>query len=197
LERRRKILDAAVDVFGSSGYKQGTLQDIADRVGMTHAGVLHHFGSKDQLLVEVLAHRDKEDVMGLDGQRVPGGLDFFRHLVVTAFANVRRRGAVRAFAVLSAEALTADHPGHDYFFSRYHNLRQEAAEAFRTACADQGVQDPQTIDYAAASVLAVMDGLQIQWLLDPTAVDLAPATEFALEAIVAAVLAPQPSPLAR
>jgi hypothetical protein len=41
-----------------------------------------------------------------------------------------------------------------------------------------------------------MDGLQVQWLLDPGAVDLARATEFAIEAIVSAVLSPAPSPLA-
>jgi hypothetical protein len=40
-----------------------------------------------------------------------------------------------------------------------------------------------------------MDGLQVQWLLDPSAVDLARASEFAIEAIVAAVVDPQASPL--
>jgi hypothetical protein len=41
-----------------------------------------------------------------------------------------------------------------------------------------------------------MDGLQIQWLLDPTAVDLGRASEFAIEAIVAAVVEPRRSVLA-
>ena len=41
----------------------------------------------------------------------------------------------------------------------------------------------------AAAILGVMDGVQIQWLLDPDAVDLSEATAFAVEAIVAAVLA--------
>ena len=53
LTRRREILDAAVEIFGSKGYANGTLVEIADQVGMTHAGILHHFGSKDQLLLEV------------------------------------------------------------------------------------------------------------------------------------------------
>ena len=196
LVRRREILDAAIDIFGAKGFTGGTLQDIADQVGMTHAGILHHFGSKDQLLIDVLEHRDRTDVVDLEGQHIPDGIELFRHLVRTAFANARRAGIVQAYAVLSAESVTDGHPGRDYFEARYRTLRSEVAAAFRLVCAERGVEDPGAIDQAAASILAVMDGLQVQWLLDPSAVDLARASEFAIEAIVAAVLDPRPSPLA-
>lgn len=196
LVRRREILDAAVDIFGSKGYAGGTLQDIADQVGMTHAGILHHFGSKDQLLLEVLVHRDETDVADLEGQHIPDGILFFRHLVRTAFMNARRAGIVQAFAVLSAESVTDDHPGRSFFENRYQTLRGEAVNAFRLVCAERGVTAPDTIDYAAASVLAVMDGLQVQWLLDPNAVGLGEASEFAIEAILSAVIDQRPSPLA-
>ncbi|WP_197511363.1 TetR/AcrR family transcriptional regulator [Tessaracoccus coleopterorum] len=72
LERRQAILAAATDVFGSKGYANGTLHDIADQVGMTHAGILHHFGSKDQLLLEVLTYRDQTDVQHLTERHIPG-----------------------------------------------------------------------------------------------------------------------------
>lgn len=196
LVRRREILDAAVDIFGAKGFTGGTLQDIADQVGMTHAGILHHFGSKDQLLIDVLEHRDRTDVVDLEGQHIPDGIELFRHLVRTAFVNAQRAGIVQAYAVLSAESVTDGHPGRDYFESRYRTLRAEVAAAFRRVCAERGIDRPGDIDHAAAGILAVMDGLQVQWLLDPTAVDLARASEFAIEAIVAAVLDPRPSPLA-
>ncbi len=196
LVRRREILDAAVDIFGAKGFTGGTLQDIADQVGMTHAGILHHFGSKDQLLIDVLEHRDRTDVVDLEGQHIPDGIDLFRHLVRTAFVNARRAGIVQAYAVLSAESVTDGHPGRDYFESRYRTLRSEVAAAFRLVCAQRGIDRPGDIDRASAAILAVMDGLQVQWLLDPEAVDLARASEFAIEAIVAAVLEPRPSPLA-
>lgn len=196
IARRLEILDAAVDIFGSKGFAGGTLQDIADQVGMTHAGILHHFGSKDQLLLEVLTHRDRTDVAGLEGQHIPDGIAMFQHLVRTAFANAQRAGIVQAYVVLSAESVTDGHPGRDYFEDRYRTLRGEAIAAFHRACDERGVAEPATVAHAAASILAVMDGLQVQWLLDPTAVDLAGASEFAIEAIVNAVLAPRPSPLA-
>lgn len=194
LVRRREILEAAVDTFGAKGFTGGSLQDIADQVGMTHAGVLHHFGSKDALLLEVLEHRDRTDVADLEGQRPPGGIELFRHLVRTASANARRAGIVQAFAVLSAESVTHDHPAREYFEERYRGLREQLVVAFDEVCAECGVDRPTAAD-ASASILAVMDGLQVQWLLDPTAVDLARSTEFAIEAIVSAVLDPRPSPL--
>ena len=193
--RRREILDAAVEIFGSKGFAGGTLQEIADQVGMTHAGILHHFGSKDQLLLEVLLHRDETDVAHLEGQHIPDGLALFRHLVKTAFLNAQRAGIVQAYAVLSAESVTDDHPGRAFFQERYRNLREEVAHAFRVVCEEQGINSETNVADASAAILAVMDGLQVQWLLDPTAVDLGRASEFAIEAIVSGVLAPQPSTL--
>lgn len=196
IARRRDILEAAITIFGSKGFASGTLQEIADQVGMTHAGILHHFGSKEQLLLEVLLHRDRSDVAELEGQRIPDGLDLFRHLVRTAFVNAGRPGLVQAYAVLSAESVTDGHPAREFFESRYKTLRGEVAHAFRVACEQCGVTEPDTVANASAAILAVMDGLQVQWLLDPSAVDLAEASRFAIEAIVASVLDPRPSPLA-
>lgn len=195
LARRREILDAAVEIFGSRGYTGGTLQEIADQVGMTHAGILHHFGSKHALLVEVLRHRDETDVADLDGQHIPDGMPLFRHLVRTALLNAHRAGIVQAYVVLSAESVTAGHPGRDFFEKRYRTLRAEVAHAFAVVCAERGITAPDTVGVASAGILAVMDGLQVQWLLDPDAVELARASEFAIEAIVSAVLSPTPSPL--
>ncbi len=191
--RREEILRAAISTFAAKGYK-GPLSDIAEQVGMTHAGVLHYFGSKSALLLEVLKFRDEEDVEDLPTQHIPGGAELFRHLVKTAFLNARRAGIVQAFTVLSSEAVTDGHPARRFFEERYVNLRKEVAEAFRTMCADEGVTAPETVDRAAASILAVMDGLQIQWLLDPAAVELGEATQFAVEAIVAQVLDPRLTP---
>ncbi|PZR55045.1 TetR family transcriptional regulator [Xylanimonas oleitrophica] len=195
LERRREILRAAMATFGAKGYNKGPLTEIAEQVNMTHAGILHHFGSKNQLLLEVLRYRDESDVAELAEQHIPDGVDLFRHLVRTAFLNADRAGIVQAYAVLSAESVTDDHPARSFFEERYRTLRTEVVEAFRVLCAERGVEAPETVERAAASILAVMDGLQVQWLLDPTAVDLGEASAFAIEAIVAQVLDPRATPV--
>jgi hypothetical protein len=123
---------------------------------------------------------------------MPDGLDRFRHLVRTAFANESRHGIVQAYAVLSAESVTDDHPGRAYFEDRYRTLRQDLRDAFEHACAERGITVPATVDRAAASILAVMDGLQVQWLLARDDVELAESSAFAIEALVRAVLDPAP-----
>lgn len=61
---RERILTAAMSVFANRGYNNGSLLEIADQVGMTHAGVLHYFGSKDNLLTAVL---ERCTVVGPEG----------------------------------------------------------------------------------------------------------------------------------
>ena len=195
LAKRTEILRAATATFGAKGYNRGPLTEIADQVGMTHAGILHHFGSKDQLLLEVLRYRDETDVAGLANQRIPDGIELFRHLVRTAFANEHRSGIVQAYAVLSAESVTDDHPGRPYFEDRYRTLRREIRDAFTRVCAERGMTVPETVDRAAAGILAVMDGLQVQWLLAPDDVELAEASAFAIDALVRAVIDPAQSAL--
>ena len=186
--KREEILRAAVQVFGSKGYTKGSLADIADQVGMTHAGVLHHFGSKDQLLLDVLAYRDATDVEHLEGRHIPGGLMLFRHLVKTARLNEDRPGIIQAFAVLSAESVTDDHPAKEYFRRRYSTLREEVREALTTICDPEDPPGDHQVDSAASAIIAVMDGLQIQWLLEPSVISLAESSEFAIDAILVAAI---------
>ena len=195
IQRREEILKAALQTFGSRGYNKAPLTEIAEQVGMTHTGVLHHFGSKDKLLLEVLSYRDQTDVAHLAEKHIPGGVNLFRHLVRTAVLNSQRAGIVQAYAVLSADSVTDDHPAREFFEGRYSTLRAEVRQAFEELCDANGVTDRSTIDDGAAAILAVMDGLQVQWLLAPDEVDLARSTEFAIRAIVAGVLSPQASAL--
>jgi AcrR family transcriptional regulator len=191
--KRQDILRAAMETFGAKGSTNGTLADIAEQVGITRAGVLHHFGSKQALLLEVLEYRDQDDVAHLHDKQMPTGPALFMHLVGTALRNSLRPGIVQVYTVLAAESVTDDHPARKYFEDRYRILRQDIDDAFRELCARENVVDHGAIERGSASVLAVMDGLQLQWLLDPDAVDLAATSEFAIQAIVAGVLNPGPS----
>ena len=190
--KRTEILKAAVEIFGNKGSANGTLADVAEQVGMTHAGILHHFGSKQNLLLEMLAYRDQADVQDLDEKHIPGGSELFLHLVRTAFVNAQRPGIVQAYTVLSAESITDDHPARGFFEERYTTLRREITDAFHELCAQEGIVEPATIAPAAAAILAVMDGLQLQWLLHPGVVELGETSEFAIRAIVNGVLDPGP-----
>jgi AcrR family transcriptional regulator len=50
---RQKIIDAAVDVFAEYGFHRFRIKEVAARVGLTEAGVLHHYASKEILLLAI------------------------------------------------------------------------------------------------------------------------------------------------
>src|SRR3954453_6211418 len=61
-ERREEILAAAMELFGARGYRGTTIAQVAERAGLTDAGLLHHFPSKEHLLIAVLQHREALDI---------------------------------------------------------------------------------------------------------------------------------------
>src|SRR5690242_9214549 len=58
---RKAILAAAADVFAENGYRGTSLTEIANRVGMTQPGLLHHFSTKDQLLLAVVQAHEEDN----------------------------------------------------------------------------------------------------------------------------------------
>ena len=157
-ERRRTILATALEVFAESGFRGASIREIASRVGMTDTGVLHHFGGKGKLLLEVVKRKEDEDAGAL---RDP----YLRDLVAK---NGTRSGTVRLFTTLSAESTDPEHPAHEHFVNRYAAVRDHVTERLTRDSAEGRI--PATVDPAMAAriMLAVMDGLQIQWLLDPS-----------------------------
>ncbi|WP_245886384.1 TetR/AcrR family transcriptional regulator [Umezawaea tangerina] len=169
--RREDILGAAVAMYAEAGYHGSSLREIARRVGITHAGLLYYFPSKEALLAAVLERRDAED-----GEREhltgPPGLEALLRLIGLAAYNVRHPGIVELYSRLAAEAVAADHPAHEYFEQHYRMAREYAAESFRALAAEGRLREGVDPEYAALTLVALMDGLQVQWLSDRGRVDL-------------------------
>ena len=62
IRRREQIVATAIAVFGEYGYAGGSIRTIAERVGVSHATLLQHFGSKEGLLTAVLQEWDRRTV---------------------------------------------------------------------------------------------------------------------------------------
>jgi TetR/AcrR family transcriptional regulator, cholesterol catabolism regulator len=52
-QKLREICRIAARVFYAKSYDGASMQDIAEAVGLTKAGLYHHVGSKDRLLFEI------------------------------------------------------------------------------------------------------------------------------------------------
>ena len=170
-ERRDAILAAANDVFAAQGFHGASLATIATRVGLSEPGLLHHFPSKEHLFLELLALRHEHD-----GERVARALadheGFLDALLGLCRENQGTAGLVRLFTILVGESVDADHPAHDWMVERYRGLRERFVariEAEQRAGRVASGVDARTL---APQLIAMFDGLQLQWLLDPDAVDL-------------------------
>jgi AcrR family transcriptional regulator len=167
IERRLEVVDVAVDVFGQYGFKGGTLQHVAERVGLTPAAITKLFGSKERLLIAVLEHWDvvTAQVMGGD-LRGAALLEGFKRLMAY---HARHRGLLELYTTMAAEATSSDHPAHVFMRDRYSRTLANMRQLFSDAIED-GFFGPMTeaqIANEAECLLATMDGLEIQFLLNP------------------------------
>jgi len=170
-ERRDAILTAANEVFAKRGFRGASLATIAKRVGVSEPGLLHHFASKEELLLELLTLRDQHD-----DERIVQAFDAHAHVLEVLLAlcrqNAERPGIVRLFTILAAESVDPDHPAHAWFVDRYRDRRAQLAEQLAVEQREGTVATDVDADKAAAQILAMFDGLQIQWLIDPDATDM-------------------------
>ena len=172
---REEILEAALVLFGEVGYHTASLREIAARVGISHPGLLHHFPSKAALLQAVLQRRDDVDEAAMTAD-LATGVGYLEALVRVVERNAARPGIVELFATLSSEATSPTHPAHDYFERRYARTLAAVTQVFEEHRAEGRLRPDVEPASAARRLVAVMDGLQVQWLLgatSPARVDMA------------------------
>jgi AcrR family transcriptional regulator len=168
--KREEILERALDVIAREGYQGASIKELAEEVGLSQAGLLHYFDSKEELFTAILRKRDEVDsaelgLVDADGEVIDvdlreGYLGVIRH-------NADVPGLVQLFARLSVDASDPDHAAHDFFVARGRTLR----DAFANAIAAQqaaGELDDRIDPHTLARIFqAVADGLQVHWMLEP------------------------------
>src|SRR3546814_20660867 len=70
--RRSQILEAAAELFSESGSAGTSIAAVAARVGISDAGVLYHFPTKEQLLLGVLGRYARGDEADIEDTGVGG-----------------------------------------------------------------------------------------------------------------------------
>ncbi|WP_407309838.1 TetR/AcrR family transcriptional regulator [Pseudomonas sp. nanlin1] len=172
-KRREELLDAALQLFSLEGFGGTSIARIADIVGISVAGVLHHFPSKSALLMAVLERRDEVNLKIAEEVRrelsLTGLLDSLRAI---NRSNATAPGVVRAFSILNAESLLPGHPAWAWFQSRYEAIHQRSLGQFEELQRRGEVRGDVNVSGVVQEILAMMDGLQLQWLRFPETFDL-------------------------
>ncbi|MDX3229945.1 TetR/AcrR family transcriptional regulator [Streptomyces sp. ME19-01-6] len=180
-EVRQKILDACVEAFGAGGFHGATMKDIAERAGISQTGLLHHFGSKAELLVEVLAAHERETAAIV---READDLDVLQTQLRVVHANKARPGLIQLHSIISSEATADGHPAHELYRARYDSLRLHLTRIFAELRGRGRLKVDTRPEVIANLLIASIDGLQMQWLYNPGAVDVSTGIEAFLAGVV-------------
>lgn len=175
-ERRALILRTAVAMLAEKGYRGTRIAEIAERVGMTHPGLLYYFGSKERLLYEVVKERVAHEQATLAESFSPENASLTR-LGEIARANLDATVFIRLYLVLAVESFDADAPLHDYFVNRFRFTREEARLTLTNDIRHGLLRPDIDIDALSFEMTSFWLGLDLQWFLDPDCVDYVEAVE--------------------
>ena len=162
-DRRQRILAVAQRMVARNGARGTTLGQIAQEAGVTPAGLLHHFESKEQLLNAVLDARDADDLAAAD----------FRGDTIGQLQNVidrfeRSPELIGMFTVLLTENLNPEAPLHGRFLARYRLSVEIIAKGIRRGQREGRYRTDLDPAVKAAEIIAFITGLETSWLLDPS-----------------------------
>ncbi|SCC12110.1 transcriptional regulator, TetR family [Bifidobacterium bohemicum] len=175
-QRRTQIVQAAAKVVASKGFWGMSLQDVADEIGITEAALYHYIDNKNDLLGMIL--RDYYDSQEADSYiyenarvRDVDGCELFyfpRFCLNNVLFNVRRPEMVKLFSTLNGEALSPEHPAHDYFINRQQKFWRQIS-SMNWLLPDVYRCDLNRFRHLWTLAMSAMDGLQLRWLGDASA----------------------------
>ena len=184
---RQRLLDGALECLRTKGYAHTTARDIAAAAGGNLGSIGYHYGSKDALLNEALIEgfrawtvRISSRVRAIDADNPLQRLQLAWETVLEELG--RDEALLRAFLEALAPA------------GRSPELRAQLAGFYRETRDDvarvvaESIGDETSARVIASLLIAVSDGLQLQWFLEPGE---APSAE-AIGAAAALVLSMSP-----
>jgi AcrR family transcriptional regulator len=165
--RRTAIVDAAIDLIAAHGATGFTLADVGAAAGVTRAGVLHHFATKEAVLEAALDAHQRFSAPVFPRIAEPGGIGSILALVEIARKDAADRRQLALWNRLVAESLDPGAPLHDRIQRSYRAMVEGVRGFLRDARERGELRDDVDIDLEATALLAFLNGLETSWLLDP------------------------------
>lgn len=156
---RRKILDAAIDVFGEVGYAAAGWNAIVERTGMTKGALYHHFDAKEPLASAIIDEGTETLLVAFRHACGPGSPGF-ENMIHGTFAVLNVLSADRVAA--AAEQLAAALGGFNESSSRFYTnwVVEMTAEAQR-AITEGDLRDDLDPEAVSRSVVGTMFGARL------------------------------------
>jgi AcrR family transcriptional regulator len=162
-DRRQRILAVAERLLARNGWRNTSLAQIAKEAGVSPAGLLHHFESKEALLNAVLDARDADD----DAHADRSG-DLIAEIARVAERFDRAPHLVGTFTVLLVENIQPEAPLHDRMLARQRAAIDIVADLIRRGQESGRYRSDFDAATKAVEIIAFVNGMETSWLLDPS-----------------------------
>ncbi|GCE31763.1 TetR family transcriptional regulator [Dictyobacter alpinus] len=159
---RRKILDAAEEVFGELGYYEASISEITRRAGVAQGTYYIYFHSKRTIFEELV--RDIGERLRADMRAAIAGAD--------NRIEIERRGFQAFFQFVSSHrriysiVQEAERVAPDAFYSYYHKISQGYIRGLQEAMDEGSIRqlDPEAIAY---TLMGIGHFIALRWLIWP------------------------------
>jgi AcrR family transcriptional regulator len=167
ISHREQLLEGAIECLRTKGYARTTARDIANAADANLASIGYHFGSKEALLNEAILRACDEWTTRLGQAAFAGGSDSpLAQMAASWVAMLASFEELRPVLVGLVEAVGQSAWSEDLrqeLAAHYRTSREQVASMVR-ASLGEGETDANVV---ASFLIAVCDGLVLQWLLDP------------------------------
>jgi len=183
-DNRAKILEVAERLFAQKGVQKTSLGDIASEAGISKGTLYYYYRSKDDLIYDLVDSTfDKITARLLQQMEELGERPQPRVLLeMTLAAIIREEELNRNTFYLMQEAFLGNEEVRRKFRQKYQEWRALISELL-VKLVGFDPEDPSRLTLATI-ILAVIDGLSWQWLLDPGSLEPGPIAELAEQLLV-------------
>jgi AcrR family transcriptional regulator len=171
-ERKDQIVRATVECITKYGYHNFSMQDVARTAGVSKGIIHYYFLNKDELMMSVLdkVAGDIERVLVSEMESIPDAKRKLEVFIDVCFDIVR---STKEYYQVNMDFWTQINQKEDVrkvIARHYAKFRETAANVIREGMTSGSFRQVEAREYASY-VVAVIDGLSLQWLFDETVFD--------------------------
>jgi AcrR family transcriptional regulator len=173
MSHREQLLEGAIECLRTKGYARTTARDIAAAADANLASIGYHFGSKEALLNEAITRTCDEWTTRLGQAAFAGDSESpLAQMGASWVAMLSSFDELRPVLIGLVEAVGQAAWSEDLrheLAAHYRTSREQVASMVRASLGEEAENTGADPDVVASFLIAVCDGLVLQWLLDPDA----------------------------
>jgi AcrR family transcriptional regulator len=188
--RADEIVDTALPMFATRGFRGTTLAAIAAHIGITDAGLLHHFPTKSALLRAALDRHTANQLELFRDVLAPGGIEAVRRLGGWGEVMERTPHLLGLEIALTTEGLEPSSELHEFYTVRYKRLRRWLVRILREGIEAGDIRPDVDPEHETACYVALLDGLRLQWFFAEGRMSIADRVRTYVDQLVARIEMP-------